>query len=346
TTIQSIVVQVGRTGVLTPVAELAPVPCSGVTISRATLHNFDEVERLGVDVGDTVLIERAGDVIPKIIKVVQKKHSGQKSFSAPKKCPVCQTNIVKENVDGVMYRCPNVQCPKQLERGILHFASRGAMDIVGMGDAVVRQLMEEGLIKSLDDIYSLSKDQLLTLELFKEKKAANLFQSIQRSKGKPLSRLLFGFGIPNVGQKAAKILAARFKNLDQLMRAGQEDLVGIPEIGPVMGQSVVNFFKNSANQKMIEGLKSAGLNTAQDNLQEKQSMKFTGKKFVFTGELSAFTRSSARELVEVNGGEVIASVSKNTDFVVVGRSPGSKLQKAEALNLTILNETQFKELLQ
>ena len=258
TTIKEITVQVGRTGVLTPVAELEPVACAGVMIARATLHNFDEIKRLGVNAGDRVLLERAGDVIPKIVKVLE-KHS-KHEFVVPKVCPSCNGKIQKEKEEDVAYRCLNPSCPKQLERLLVHFASRGAMDIEGLGESVVDQLLEKGLIHDLADIYSLKKEQLLDLDLFADKKAENLLKAIEISKTRPLSKLLYGLGIPNIGIKAAVNLAGHFGSLDGIINTYAQELQAIDEIGPVMADSVIEYFKQPQVKKLLVKFKTAGLN--------------------------------------------------------------------------------------
>ncbi|MBN1384161.1 MAG: NAD-dependent DNA ligase LigA [Elusimicrobia bacterium] len=347
TKIKNIIVQVGRTGILTPVAELEPVECAGVTISRATLHNFDEIQRLGVKIGDTVLIERAGEVIPKIIKVIPlsgtKRTGTEKKFSIPDKCPVCKQPIVKEKEEEVAWRCINTVCPAQLERGLVHFASREAMDIEGLGDAAVEQLISKKIVSDFADIYYLKKDDFLKLELFKEKKAQNLITAIANSKTRPLSRLLYALGIRNVGEKAAITLAEKFLTIDKLMDATYEDLEKIFEIGPVMADSILKFFKLPATGKLIEKLKKAGLNIKENVKKGPQPLK--DKTFVFTGELKQFTRSGAEAKVRELGGNPTSSVSKNTDFVVAGTSPGSKYEKAKKLGVKIISEQEFIKLL-
>ncbi|MCR4337521.1 MAG: NAD-dependent DNA ligase LigA [Candidatus Omnitrophica bacterium] len=345
TVIDDIVVQVGRTGVLTPVANLRPVACGGVTISRATLHNFDEVRRLGVHVADKVLIERAGDVIPKVVKVVEvnPKNRNVEPFDVPRKCPECGEGITKEKTEDVAYRCTNPLCPKQLERGLLHFASRGAMDIQGLGQVVVVQLLEKNFIKDFADIYYLKKEQFLELELFKEKKAVNLLKAIEESKRQPLSKLLFGVGIPNIGEKAAYVLAQRFETMDRLKEVTLDELLTIHEVGEVMADSVVRFFKQPSTRKLLSKLEKSGVNMKESVATRGQ--KFSGKKFVFTGELPDLTREQAGELVKEQGGDVISSVSKSTDFVVAGENPGSKYTKAMTLGVKILTPQEFKEMI-
>ncbi len=345
TVIKEIVIQVGRTGVLTPVAELEPVECGGVTISRATLHNFDEIKRLKVQAGDRVLLERAGDVIPKIIKVVEPSKKRGRAFKAPQRCPECDGKIAKEKSDDVAYRCINPSCPKQLERGLVHFASRGAMDIEGLGEAVVIQLLQKKLVKNFADIYFLNKNDLLQLELFADKKAENLLYSIEKSKKRPLSRLLFALGISNIGEKAAYTLAQKFQTLDKIMTAQAKDFQEIHEIGEVMAESVEFYFKQADAKKLAEKFKKAGVNTLEPKSAPASSMTLSGKKFVFTGELSGLSRDEAGALVKKLGADVISSVSKKTDFVVAGENPGSKHSKALELGVKILNEKEFKEMI-
>jgi DNA ligase (NAD+) len=343
TRINAIQVNVGRTGVLTPVAELDPVPCGGVTISHATLHNFDEIKRLGIKVGDRVLLERAGDVIPKIVKVVEPAKNGAKIFQVPKKCPVCGGEIVKEEAQ-VAFRCINPSCPKQIEREMIHFASRSAMDIEGLGEAVVCQLLEKKLVKDLADIYSLKLEHFLQLELFKEKKAQNLLKGIEQSKTQPLSRFLFGLGIANIGAKASYLLAQRFGSIDKLVNIKQEEVRAIHEFGDIMAESVAKFFGQASTKKLIEKFKKAGVSMAEPR-SSVQNQKLAGKKFVFTGELPDLTREQASEVVRKMGGEVVSSVSKNTDFVVAGESAGSKYDKAISLGVKILTPNEFQEMI-
>lgn len=343
TILKEIKVQVGRTGVLTPVAELEPVACGGVTISRATLHNFDEIKRLGVHPGDRVLIERAGDVIPKIVKVTQASTGIKKKFSVPAECPSCGEKVLKDNDQDVAYRCVNPSCPKQLERTLVHFASREAMDIEGLGEVVINQLLDKKLIQDPADIYTLNKEQLLGLELFKDKKADNLLAAISRSKSQPLSRFLFGLGIPNIGVKAAFSIAQRYEGIDQLAAASREDLETIKDVGEVMSQAVVAFFKRASVRRLVEKFKSAGLALTEAKFGIKDD-RFRGKKFVFTGELDGLTRDEAGKRVQSLGGEVVSSVSAKTDYVVAGLSAGSKLVKARELGVKVLSQKQFEEM--
>ncbi len=341
TVVKEIIVQVGRTGVLTPVAELEPVPCAGVMISRATLHNFDEIKRLGVNAGDRVLLERAGDVIPKIVKVLEKHSKG--SFVIPKVCPSCNGKIQKEKEEDVAYRCMNPSCPKQLERLLVHFAGRGAMDIEGLGTAVVDQLLAKGVVSDLADIYFLKKEQLLDLELFAEKKADNLLKGIVASRSKPLSKFLFGLGISGIGIKAAVNLAGHFGSLDAIINASVEELQAIDEVGPVMAESVVEYFKQPQVKKLLARFRDAGLNLSEPQKQVSGN-RLKAKKFVFTGELSGITREQAGQRVEDQGGKVIASVSKSLDYLVVGENPGSKLAQAQKLGVKILNQKDFERM--
>ncbi len=335
-------VQVGRTGVLTPVAKLIPVECGGVMISSVTLHNFDQVKKLGIRVGDRVLIERAGDVIPKVVKVVQSGTASVKPFAVPQYCPECRGKIIKENVDLVAYRCLNPSCPKQLEQSILHFASRSAMDIEGMGEAAVKQLLAQGALKDLADIYGLKRAEILKLELFKDKKADNLLSAIEESKERPLSKFLFGLGIAHIGEKASLTLAQKFKNIDALMNASLDDLAGIYDFGHVMAHSVNEFFEQKAVRSLIEKFRRVGVNMIEPI--EVVGGELQGKKIVLTGVLPGIPRRQAEALIMRKGGEVTSSVSKYTDFVVAGENPGSKYQQAKELGITILNVQKFREM--
>jgi len=342
TELLAIKVNVGRTGVITPTAELNPVECSGVTISNATLHNFEEIERLNLREGDRVLIERAGDVIPKVVKVVEQK--GKKPYNKPEKCPACGEKIIKEKAGDVAYRCINSDCPAQLERALLHFSSRNALDIEGLGQAVITQLVKLGLLRSLADIYKLKVNNLLRLELFKEKKANNLLNAIAKSKNQPLSRLIFALGIRHVGQKAAYTLAREFSDLDKLAQAKFEELDRIPEIGTVMAGSIRDYFNLDRTKKLIRELKNSGLDSRQEALKVKAN-KLTGKIVVFTGQLEGFSRSEAEELVRQSGGLPSSSVSSRTDFLVAGESAGSKFNQAKELGVKIISGDEFKEMI-
>jgi DNA ligase (NAD+) len=342
TVIKEIMVQVGRTGVLTPVAELEPIACAGVIISRATLHNFDEIKRLGVNAGDRVLLERAGDVIPKIVKVLEKHSKGE--FVLPKVCPSCGGKIQKEKEKDVAYRCMNPSCSKQMERLLVHFASRSAMDIEGLGESIVRELLEKKLVHDLADIYSLSKQQLLELDLFADKKADNLLKAVQNSKTRPLSKFLYGLGIANIGTKAAVNLAGHFGSLDGIIIASALKLQAIDEVGPVMAESVVDYFKQPQVKTLLAKFKAAGLNLSEPKRQT-AGHRLEGRTFVFTGELEGVTREEAGRRVLDQGGRVINSVSKKLDYLVVGDNPGSKLAQARQLGIKILNQKDFEEML-
>ncbi|OGX17097.1 MAG: hypothetical protein A3K83_01940 [Omnitrophica WOR_2 bacterium RBG_13_44_8b] len=342
TMVLKININVGRTGVITPTAELDPVECGGVIIRHATLHNFDEIKRLNLREGDRVLIERAGDVIPKVVKVVESK--GRKAFLIPKACPVCRGKVIKEKEEDVAYRCINPSCPAQLERGLLHFASRGAMDIEGMGEAVVIQLVRLKLVRNFADIYKLKAQDLYKLELFKEKKVNNLLSSIEKSKVKPLSRLIYALGIRHVGEKAAFVLARQFVTLDSLSRAKLSDLDKIYEVGPVLAESIADYFSQAQTKKLIEDLNKAGLNF-KETLHSAGPTKLSGKQIVFTGELRDFSRSRAQDLARQLGANPASSVSKNTDFVVAGENPGSKYDRARKLGVKVIGEKEFSRLL-
>ncbi|MCX5782026.1 MAG: NAD-dependent DNA ligase LigA [Elusimicrobia bacterium] len=345
TRVNNIRAQIGRTGIITPVADLEPVEISGVTVSRATLHNFDEIKRLDVMIGDTVLVERAGDVIPKVVKVIETKRSGnEKPFPVPTECPVCHNPITKEKEEEVAYRCINPSCPAQIEKGLFHFGKRAAMDIVGLGDVVIAQLVRNKTVKTFADIYALKKDDLFKLELFKDKKTQNLLDAVEKSKKQPLSRLLFAFGIRHVGEKAAWVLAEKFGNMDKLIPATFEDLTSINEVGPIMAQSIVDFFSQDSVKKLIKQLKDCGVNMAEPK-KEKKSQPLAGKTIVLTGELKSFSRNDAEKKIREFGGNPTSSVSKKTDFVVAGEDPGSKFEKAKGLGVKIISESEFLKLI-
>ncbi|MFH0877146.1 MAG: NAD-dependent DNA ligase LigA [Candidatus Omnitrophota bacterium] len=343
TRVKNIDVSIGRTGVITPVAELEPVECAGVTISNATLHNFDEIRRLGVKIGDRVILERAGDVIPKIVKVVTGVRTGkEKKFHIPTRCPSCGAQVVKEKEEEVAYRCVNPVCPAQTEKRLIHFSSRPAMDIEGMGDAAARQLVAKGLVRDFADIYALRKEDVLRLELFKDKKAENLLAGIRASEQRPLSRLLFAFGIRHVGERAAEVLARTFRTMDRLKNSKEEDLALIHEIGDVIVGSVHDFFKQKETEKLLEKLKKAGVNMEEPR-EQKVSSALAGKTFVFTGELKSWPRAEAQKMVVQRGGRIVSSVTRKTSFVVFGADPGSKLDEAKKLGIPLLDETAFKK---
>src|SRR3990167_3065771 len=345
TKLKGIIVSVGRTGVITPVADLEPVECAGVTIQRATLHNFDEIEQLGIKIGDRVVLERAGEVIPKIIKVVDSVRSGkEKVFNIPRNCPACNSEIVKEKEEEVAYRCVNPWCPAQMEKGLTHFAGRSCMDIEGFGEAIVRQLIEKELVRDIADVYYLKKEQLLKLEFFKDKKADNLLLAIKKSKTRPLDRLIYGLGIRHVGEKAAYVLAQRFKSLDKIALLEKEDLDAVYEVGPAISGSLTAFFTQEPVKKLIKKLKEAGVNIKEDE-EGLLYMPLAGKTLVFTGGLEFLSRRQAEDLARKAGGSPAPAVSKNTDFLVAGKNPGSKYDQALKLGVKIISEAEFSRLI-
>ncbi len=342
TVVNDIRVQVGRTGTLTPVAVLEPVQVGGVTVSRSTLHNMDEIERLGLQIGDTVLIERAGEVIPHVLKVM-KEGANRRPFQMPEKCPECGSAIHKAD-DEVAYRCVNAACPAKRRESLLHFASRHAMDIDGLGDKIVDQLVAKGLVKDVADLYTLKLDTLIDLERFAEKSAQNLIDEIEASKKASLARLIYALGIRMIGERTGQLLAAHFSSLDELAAATEEQLLEVGEVGPKVAASIAEFFSESANQKIIKKLDKYGVKPTAEKRVVK-SQKFVGKSFVFTGGLANRSREAAAELVQQHGGKISGSVSKKTDYVVVGTDPGSKYDKAKELGVTILTEDEFDKLL-
>ena len=335
--------QVGRTGKLTPVAELAPVSIGGTTVRNATLHNMDEIERLGVKIGDWVRVERGGDVIPKVVEVDKDHPRGEKTVLAPETCPVCGTKVVRTEGE-VDYRCVNANCPAKLRETILHFASRGVMNIDGMGEALVTQLMERGLVKDVADIYKLSKKDLLSLERFADKSAQNILDEIERSKKLPLERVIYGLGIRFVGERTAQFLAEHFGSMEALERASQEELQEVNEVGPRIAESIAEFFSIAANRKLVERLRNAGLTLS--GQKKERGTKLAGKTFVLTGTLAHFTRDQAKKMIEEAGGKVTGSVSKKTDYVVAGADAGSKLDKAKDLGVNVIGESEMEKLLQ
>jgi DNA ligase (NAD+) len=342
TVVNDVVVQVGRTGVLTPVAVLEPVVVGGVTVSRSTLHNMDEVERLGLHIGDTVLIERAGEVIPHVLKVV-KEGKNRKPFKMPKICPECGSKI--HRVEGeVAYRCVNAACPAKRRESLLHFAGRHAMNIDGLGDKVVDQLVDKNLVKDVADLYSLKLETVAELDRMAEKSAQNLLDEIEASKKNSLSRLIYALGIQFVGERTGQLLAEQFSSLQEFAEATEERLIAVPEVGPKVSSSIVEFFSEAANRQLVKKLEKAGVRpTAEKRLVK--SDKLAGKSFVFTGGLANRSREEAGEIVKQHGGQVVNSVSKKTSYVVVGSDPGSKYDKAKELGAPILDEAGFEKLI-
>jgi DNA ligase (NAD+) len=342
TVVNDIRVQVGRTGTLTPVAVLEPVQVGGVTVSRSTLHNMDEIQRLGLQIGDTVLIERAGEVIPHVLKVV-KEGANRREFLMPEKCPECGSTIHKAE-DEVAYRCVNAACPAKRKESLRHFASRHAMDIDGLGDKIVDQLVDKALVKDVADLYSLKFEDVVELERYADKSAQNLIDEIQASKKQSLARLIYALGIRMIGERTGQLLAAHFSSLDELAAASEEQLLEVGEVGPKVAASIAEFFSESANQRIIKKLDKAGVRPTTEKRVLK-SQKFAGKSFVFTGGLANRSREEAAELVQQHGGKISSSVSKKTDYVVVGTDPGSKYDKAKELGVPTLSESEFDKLL-
>jgi DNA ligase (NAD+) len=342
TVVNDIRVQVGRTGALTPVAILEPVQVGGVTVSRSTLHNMDEVARLGVQIGDTVLVERAGEVIPHVLKVV-KEGKNRKPFQVPLTCPECGSKIHKDE-DQVAYRCVNPTCPAKRRESLLHFAGRHAMNIDGLGDKIVDQLVEKGLVKDVADLYSLKLEQISNLERMAEKSAQNLLDEIEASKKCSLARLIFALGIQFIGERTGQLLVEHFSSLEELAAATEEQLLQVPEVGPKVAASIVEFFSQAANRQLIKKLHKAGVRPTAEK-REIKSDRLAGKSFVFTGSLANRSREEAGELVVQHGGKVSGSVSKKTDYVVVGADPGSKHDKAKELGVKVLTEAEFEKLL-
>ena len=342
TVVNDIIVQVGRTGTLTPVAVLQPVQVGGVTVSRSTLHNMDEIDRLGLHIGDTVLVERAGEVIPHVLKVV-KEGKDRKAFRMPKNCPVCGSTIHRAEGE-VAYRCVNAACPAKLKESLQHYAGRHAMNIDGLGEKIVDQLVEQKLVKDVADLYALKVDEVAELERMAEKSAQNLVDEIQASKKNPLSRLIFALGMRFVGERTGQLLAEHFSTLEDLQEAKQEQLEQVPEVGPKVAESIVEFFSEAANRRLEKKLREAGVRPTAEK-REVKSQKLAGKSFVFTGGLANRSREEAGELVQQHGGKVSGSVSRKTDYVVVGTDPGSKYDKAKELGVTVLTEGEFEKLL-
>ena len=339
TEILDIELTVGRTGVITPTAILTPVKVAGTTVSRASLHNHELIEERDVRIHDKVIIRKAGDIIPEVVRVLFDERTSQEVYHAPTECPSCGQEAVKLE-DEVAIRCINPACPAQIAEGIIHFVSRVAMNIDGLGEKVIKQLFDEGLIKDIGDLYSLKYDDLIELERMGDKKVNNLLQSIEASKENPLTRVLIGLGIRFLGAKASGLIAQTFGSIDEIMKQPKERFVEIPEIGEKIADSVVTYMHNEDFIHLIEKLKNAGVNMTEE-ISVPESDEFTGMTFVLTGKLSELTRSEAKSMIENAGGKVTSSVSKNTDVVLAGEDAGSKLEKAERLNVTIWDEDEF-----
>ena len=343
TTLKDIVCQVGRTGVITPMAILEPVKVAGSTISKTTLHNEDFIKEKELKIGDTVVIQKAGDVIPEIVEVKKDKRTGkEKDFEMPKTCPVCGAPAIREEGEAAI-RCTGIECPAKLFRNLVHFVSREAMNIDGLGESIIQQLLDRKLIANIADIYTLKFEDIASLKKNGKKFAQNLVDSIEASKQNDLYRLITALGIRHVGIEASKILAKKYKNIDNLLEANFEDLSTIADIGPVMANSIIEFFGQEQTKDLIAKLKEAGVNTT--SLEEELAdNRFEGKTFVLTGSLEKFTRGEASDIIEKYGGKVSGSVSKKTDYVLAGEEAGSKLTKAQSLGVTIITEEQFDEM--
>jgi len=344
TTINDITLQVGRLGTITPVAELEAVELAGTTVKRASLHNEDEIQRKDIRIKDTVVVEKAGEIIPQVISVVNPDRDDREPpFKFPDKCPACGSELIKYENE-VAWRCVNPTCPPQVRIRIEHFASRDAMDIEGLGESVVDQLVSAGLIKTYADLYELNKDQIIQLERMASKSAQNLINAIEESKEQPFERVIYALGIRFVGKTVAKDLAKAFKTMNGLRSQTKEDLEAVDSIGPRIAESVVSFFQNEKNQQIVNKLEKHGLQFEKEE-EELASSVFEGKKFVLTGSLPTYTRKEATDLIEKHGGKTASSVSRNTDYVLAGESAGSKLDKANKLGVPVLDESQFREMI-
>ncbi len=345
TKVEDIIVQVGRTGKLTPVAMLRPVPIGGTTVSRATLHNMDEIERLGVKIGDWVEVERGGDVIPKVVRVIDDKDHprGHKTFHMPETCPVCDGKVVRTPGEAD-HRCVNANCPAKLRESILHFAARSVMNIDGMGDALVNQLTERRLVSNVADIYRITKDDLLKLERMGDKSAQNVLNEIEASKKLPLERVIYGLGIRFVGERTAEFLAEHFGSLDAIMKASEEELEQVNEVGPRIAQSIVEFFQEPRNRELVEQFRKAGLTLK--GKKKERGTRLAGQTFVLTGTLANYSRDQAKKMIEDAGGRVASSVSNKTDYVIAGTDAGSKLDKARELGVKVVDEKGMEALLE
>ena len=342
TTVTGIEVTVGRTGVLTPTAVFEPVFISGSTVSRATLHNQDFISEKDLRIGDTVVIRKAGEIIPEVVRVTAHAQ-GSEPYLLPDVCPSCGTKVIREEGEAAV-RCVNPECPAQLLRNLIHFCSRDAMDIEGLGDSVLEKLVDAGLVDKISDIYTLRKEDFLTLEGFKDKSSENLVEAIEKSKGNDLSKLVFALGIRHIGQKAGKILADKFRTMDALMNADIEALAGIDTIGGIMAQSVIDFFAVEQSRREVEALAALGVNM--NSLKEQIDDRFAGMTFVLTGTLPTYSRNEASEIIEKFGGKTASSVSKKTTYVLAGEEAGSKLTKARELGITVIDENEFNSMIQ
>ena len=344
TKIEDIIVNVGRTGAVTPVAILKPVRVGGVTVSRATLHNEDDMRKKDVRIGDTVIIQRAGDVIPEVVKVIAFKRTGkEKIFNMPEKCPVCGSKVERPPGEAI-HRCTGIACPAQIKERLAHFVSKGGMDMDGLGYKFLEQMLDKGLIKDPADLYYLKKEDIMKMDRMGDKLAFNLLNAIDKSKNPDLPHLIYALGIRNVGEHLASVLAKEFRSIDNLKNKTIEELTKVREIGPIVGESIYNFFHDEKNLKVLDKLKKGGVKFPEMKIKAKPT-PLSGKTFVLTGGLDSFTRDEAERIIEEMGGRVSSSVSKNTDYVVVGKEPGSKLDKAKELGIKTLNEEEFKKLI-
>ena len=345
TKINDIVIQVGRTGALTPVAVLEPVKLSGITISRSTLHNEDEITRKDIRIGDYVLVERSGDVIPKVVSVMMERRTGkERKFNFPANCPVCHSSTFKPEGEAVS-RCTNPSCPAKLRESLLHFASRRAMNIEGLGDAVVDQLLAKKLLTTLPDLYSLKLENLVDLERMGPKSSQNLLKEIEKTKNLDKARLIFALGIRYVGERTAHTLASHFKSVDALILASYEELIQIPDVGHKVAESILFYFSQPENMNLVNKLREAGLNFSAKKEAKEPKKTLAGQTFVLTGRLTRFTREEAKGIIEHLGGQVTSSVSRKTSLIIVGESPGSKLQKAKKFGIPQLDESEFESLI-
>jgi len=345
TKINNIVVQVGRTGALTPVALLEPVKLSGITISRSTLHNEDEITRKDIRIGDYVLIERSGDVIPKVVSVMKERRTGkERKFNFPTRCPVCHSATFKPEGEAIS-RCINPSCPAKLRESLLHFASRRAMNIEGLGDAIVEQLLSKKLLTNIPDIYNLKLEDLVVLERIGHKSSQNLLKEIEKSKNLDIARLIFALGIRYVGERTAHALATHFKSVDALIHASYKELTQIHDVGDKVAESILFFFSQPENIDLVNRLREAGLNFSAKKEAEEAKRTLAGQTFVLTGKLIQFTREEAQEAIQSLGGQITSSVSRKTSYVIVGETPGSKLEKAKKLGIPTLDESEFESLI-
>jgi DNA ligase (NAD+) len=348
TRIRDIIINVGRTGVLTPNAVLEPVRLAGSTVSRATLHNMDYISEKDIRVGDMVLVQKAGDIIPEVLEVIFEKRTGEeKKFIMPEKCPACGSEVIREAGE-VAYRCVGIECPAKLFRSIVHFASRDAMNIDGLGPAIIEELLNKKFIEGVADLYYLyqKKDELVKMERMGKKSIENLLNSIEKSKKNNIDRLIFGFGIRHIGLRAAQLLSENFGSIDELKNANVEDIIRINEFGEIMAQSIVRFFRQEQTLDTLEKLRAAGVNFTSLGREEFKDNRFQGLTFVLTGALAAYTRSEASRLIESYGGKVSGSVSRKTDYVLAGEDAGSKLEKARQLGIKVIDEEEFKKMIE